>query len=374
MASLRKKGNGFEIIFTDRSRSPYQVSLFFGPEFSDDIQSIKKGLEHDYRLYKIGKGGRDPWNIKKTPAPRTIRQAIKEYVKYKTQQAEDWSRNTERNYRPVFDKFIEEFGVVKTGQLQTTHLDQFINKPHLARATRKSYLRILKTFMKWANIEIDLPPIRGDKQRKQIKYILESEAQAVAETIMSETEKMIKQGRLGRDEKNSLWLINLLSWSFYAGTRPEETLLLSHDDYDRENKIVHIRKKTKTSTPRTLNIGKINILRSIMDTMTDPAYISERVARYGWNPDRIFGHTHRERTSRQVKKYIRLTFTDSPGRAEELTWYSYRHGCAVYLLSHGVPIYSVSKWLGHGSVSTTEKNYANIIDKSLEDHISQAHN
>lgn len=48
-----------------------------------------------------------------------------------------------------------------------------------------------------------------------------------------------------------------------------------------------------------------------------------------------------------------------------------RHTLGVTLLSKGVEIYTVSKLLGHASVSTTERFYANLTDKKKEEGINQ---
>jgi site-specific recombinase XerD len=47
------------------------------------------------------------------------------------------------------------------------------------------------------------------------------------------------------------------------------------------------------------------------------------------------------------------------------TYHCSRHTYAVLLLSNDVPIYTVSKLMGHDDVATTEI-YANVLDKTKE--------
>jgi site-specific recombinase XerD len=49
-----------------------------------------------------------------------------------------------------------------------------------------------------------------------------------------------------------------------------------------------------------------------------------------------------------------------------------RHSFGVILLENDVDIYKVSKLLGHKSVQTTIKHYANIADKGARDAIDRA--
>ena len=50
------------------------------------------------------------------------------------------------------------------------------------------------------------------------------------------------------------------------------------------------------------------------------------------------------------------------GLPETLTYHRLRHGAASLLLSEGVPIPVVSRYLGHSNPSTTMRAYAHVID------------
>lgn len=54
------------------------------------------------------------------------------------------------------------------------------------------------------------------------------------------------------------------------------------------------------------------------------------------------------------------------GQLDDVTLHTMRHTCASRLVQAGVPLYTVSKWLGHSSIVTTER-YAHLQPETLED-------
>lgn len=368
MASYRKKPHGHEIVFTDSSRNPQQIALWYGSDYSQgEVLEIKKRLEEDYRW-----GLKDPWRVaQKTYNPK-LPTAISKYIDYKIHQAEDWaSPHTIKSNKINIEKFGQTYSGKKLRDLTSADIDDFVNEDHLARATKKSYLRDIMAFARWADLDIEAPPIRGNRQKKQVTYIRQGEVMEVNAQIAQEVQGQIQRGEVTKRGPSSLWLVDLLSWSFYSGMRPAEMLLLEHNDYEQDNGVVHVRRKTKSSQPRTLPIGHCPPLLEIMNNLTDPKVVRAKAEDPRWKTDRIFGHYGVGNASDKIKKYIKTTF--GPERSRELSWYSYRHGCAVWLLSSGVSIYDVSRWLGHSSVRTTERHYADIVQEDLGKHIGRAH-
>lgn len=71
----------------------------------------------------------------------------------------------------------------------------------------------------------------------------------------------------------------------------------------------------------------------------------------------------------EFEEAVRLAgFSQSPKDPEKVTFHTLRHTFAAYWLQRGVPIYTVSKWLGHASVKMTEKIYGHL---SRQHHINQ---
>jgi len=64
----------------------------------------------------------------------------------------------------------------------------------------------------------------------------------------------------------------------------------------------------------------------------------------------------------------RHTFKLQAGKARipaAFTPHSLRHAFVSALLSHGVPITDVAKWLGHRNINTTYATYGHLVPSSL---------
>lgn len=74
-------------------------------------------------------------------------------------------------------------------------------------------------------------------------------------------------------------------------------------------------------------------------------------------------------SNQKMNSYLK-EITDSCGFKKDLTFHSARHTFATTVtLSNGVPIETVSKMLGHRSLTTTQ-HYAKILDKKVSDDMS----
>ena len=64
---------------------------------------------------------------------------------------------------------------------------------------------------------------------------------------------------------------------------------------------------------------------------------------------------------RRLKKYYKIA------GIENASVHTLRKTCGAILIQNGVDIYRVSKWLGHTTVSVTEKHYVDLIKSDYED-------
>ena len=72
------------------------------------------------------------------------------------------------------------------------------------------------------------------------------------------------------------------------------------------------------------------------------------------------------------KKHLRKARQQNPAlfRAAGYSPYSMRHTCAMHMLEAGVPIMAIKNFLGHSSVTTTER-YAELTQSTVDKHIQE---
>lgn len=62
----------------------------------------------------------------------------------------------------------------------------------------------------------------------------------------------------------------------------------------------------------------------------------------------------------------------TPGRGvQRCHWYTLRHTFASQLVMAGVSIYKVARFLGHASVTTTERHYAQLVPEELHEDVNR---
>ena len=64
---------------------------------------------------------------------------------------------------------------------------------------------------------------------------------------------------------------------------------------------------------------------------------------------------------RRLKKYYEIA------GIKNASTHTLRKTCGANLIQNGVDIYRVSKWLGHSTVTVTEKHYVDLIKSDYED-------
>ena len=71
-----------------------------------------------------------------------------------------------------------------------------------------------------------------------------------------------------------------------------------------------------------------------------------------------------------INRYLK-TIAKAAGIRKDITYHMARHTFATTItLSHGIPIETVSKMLGHASLTITQL-YAKIVDKKVMDDMAQ---
>lgn len=131
-----------------------------------------------------------------------------------------------------------------------------------------------------------------------------------------------------------------------TGMRLSELLRLDYRDVDLDRGLVHVW-ENKGDLPRSLRLTK-RVRKFLRPGHGKVLGLTENQVKYLWAKARKATHHHEDK---------------------EFILHALRHTCASRLVQAGVPLYTVSKWLGHSSIKQTER-YAHLDPRQFEDVVS----
>lgn len=370
MASLIKQKNWYYAQFYDKNRQPVRKRIALKTQTKRTADKLIRQLEDRYATNDY-----DPWtgyDANKCSLPISKNSTLEEVLQfYVTQKSiEDWRSKTTKNTSYVLYAFGRLMGLESNiRSLNYKKVNEFLNNDDLAYATKNSHKTKVLPFAKWCHknrlVRDDFSKVKifnNDREQKEtINYLTEQEIEKLKKGIRQKVESDIKKGYQS-ESRNALWLIDFIDWQRFSGMRISETLSLTPSNINQNTWEVIIGSdsfSTKSKAKQVLPIGKVKPLKELAIKLlaeTD-------------NDRRLFKHKCRNRSSKTFKKYVRHVLPER----EDINVHSLRHTCCIHLLKHGVPIYSVQRWMRHSSVKTTQ-NYADILNIDLSDQIGRVIN
>ena len=152
---------------------------------------------------------------------------------------------------------------------------------------------------------------------------------------------------------------DIFTFAVLTGMRLQEILNLKWEYIDFSKGIINI---TNTETFKTKNLKnrKVPLNNQVVELL------KSKENKEGY----IFSFTGRningDYVSKRFKQSVRLAGLD-----ERYHFHSLRHTFATWMIESNVNIYAVSKILGHQSVTTTQKFYANVNSEVFVDEVNK---
>lgn len=366
MSSLQKNNNYYIIKYYDSSREPNEKKLYFNRRKykKNAVDEIKN---HYDVLYK--KGEFDPWVQKKPSINKSnlsIDEAVEKFIKAKKG---DWGVSTSSVNVIVLKHFADYIGSMFVSEMSHEHINRFINRSKLKLESRKSHKTRLSTFARWLNkhekTNIDLSEVKVFKMESNppdvIRHFEDEELRTLISGIRQSVELDIRKG-FQKQNRNSLWLCDLIWWQYITGMRIGETLRLKVSDYDpvtKEIKVGHEKAKTKAGNNVRMPIHGFRELIDIVRKYSE-----------GKKPDDLlFGRTDVKSTNKRFKKYLKVFIPEK----SHMSVHDLRHTCCIELLRRNVSPFKVMKWMRHSDIKTTMV-YADALNLDLGNDISDAWN
>lgn len=328
---------------TKNSKSPfYQVIYEVNGKLSTKSTKQKLKSEALKFLSEFEK------NLQHRKAEKKI--LIKDFLReYETYISETKSKSYLRSVKLSFKQFIEFAGNVYLSEVNLRLVESFIQHTYKrAQYSAGLYYRTLKagfsTALRWNYIKSNpFTKIKAPKTAtKNPLFISESELQKILKIVLKPALK------------------NMMLISYDSGLRLAEVVNLKWNNIDLQQKILKVsnsdnfltKSKKDRVVPLTDRLYKLflSLAPNVFTISNNSEYIFQTNNRVRFNEDYL---------SKSFKRAVRSTNLN-----ESYSFHSLRHSFASNLVQRGVPLYIVSKLLGHQNIRTTEI-YAHLQPKNL---------
>lgn len=323
-----------------RARVAYFVDGNDKQQYKSFTRTTKKEAEKAASKFKFG------IEEKKKPENKTLGEAMDEYI---DTYDGAFSPSTIASYRGIRKFAFPNLVNVRLGLLTSLMIQNSVNQhrsTHTAKTT-KNAVALLRRTLKIHNLENLCDDIEIKKGKaKEIEIPTEEELDKFLESI----------------EGSRLYIYVMLAC--YGGLRRGEVVALTWKDIDFKKNLITIDKvKVKNQygkyedkeTPKTeKSVRTIPIVEELLEPL------QARVKENGF-------------------KSSDLVITDAPDAMKDAyerarikykfpyNYHSLRHYFTSYLLLMGIPIKDVSEFLGHSTITTTQRVYAHTFPQTKEE-------
>lgn len=256
-----------------------------------------------------------------------------------------YSPTTKKLYEDCMDSFTEYVGGTDSliSDISTNMVNNYINhlmaKGQINRTINNS-LSVIKNLARYAEENYNVP-----NEVKKIKKLDEDPPNAKFMDL--DEYKLVL-------EKAEAIAVPWIKFLGNTGLRASEFINLKWNNFNSKEKTITVVGKGRKRRTIGLNNTAIEVLNNAKDGKKVKA------------GDYIFARKDGEPLNRHTPHHYIEKACIAVG-SEGKGPHSLRHFFATQLLLGGVPIFKVSKVLGHASVTTTEKRYAHILSPDLSD-------
>lgn len=275
-----------------------------------------------------------PEEIDMSPADYTIKYAAIRFIKAK---AVDKAHSTVKRYLNIFEHLYSHFGdslplkYIDNGAIQAFTL--FYLQEHTKTGTNLA-LRHLKAFLRWC---YDMEYITRIPKINMLKV----EEKGIQWLTREEYDKIYDQALP--------YVQNIITICISTGARINEILNCPWNKIKFDEKVIALNPKLvkgRRQEALYLNDRCIEILTRIRDEQQ-----SKRKSPFPYTYDHIEWYYRKAAEAANLKSSL----------------HDLRRSAGAWLLQNNVPIYQVSKFLRHSSVTVTEKSYADLIKRNYSD-------
>ena len=279
---------------------------------------------------------------------------------YVYQKSGKYATNTIESYKQTLTRICEYLKNPDISSITITSLREFmiaLSEKDVTESTRQYYWKVIKSFFKWAEEELELP--RPDKrlvmpkvQKPDILPYTEDEVKRLIKACgkmkpSTPTNRAAYQAKRSTAKRDQLILMILLD----TGIRVSELCRLKYTDVNLENKSIRIQTfETGIKThDRTVYLGNTTMKLLI-------PYVSEKI-----NEDDFLVKGRNSKPLNRNSVAHLLARMGKRAQVSGVDAHRFRHTFAIQYLRNGGDIYTLQRLLGHRSLEIV-KNYLRISE------------
>ena len=280
----------------------------------------------------------------------------------------NYSQSTIYNLPNLLNEFfyyLEQNQITKIRQIKSTTIKEYFEHLHnrknhrnsggLSNAHINKHIQTLRKFnefllnTKQKTFAIEIQNL--EQNSKQIEILTKEDILQLYKTIETEAEQTTNKKYLGQRDRVILGIY------YGCGLRRTEGENLELENINFKNKLLFI-SKTKTGKSRFIPLNN-NILKDIAIYINNSRkYYLER---FNKQSNRLFISKYGTNLTSQ-SMILRLKFLLEKSKIKkQIGLHSLRHSIATHLLSSGMPLESISEFLGHKSLESTQI-YTHLIN------------
>ena len=276
----------------------------------------------------------------------------------KTYKIPKTSANTQNRYRHVHGRIVDYFGQAKLSKVTRRQYQQFINEygANHSKSTMQKVHGTIRACVSDAmsegivrhNFTDRINLVWNSENTMQVEYLSVAEIQALIGSLL----KGIKPNYISR---------YMILCAIYTGLRLGEILALEWTDIDYAGNTISVTKSYDYAAKRTKEPKTASSKRTVRVSAEFLAMIEPLKANH---QKRVFAPADGSYlSSSAVNKALRKQLKACGLVKQDFHFHSLRHSHVALLLYEGVPLYAISKRLGHADMSITARKYAYLIDE-----------
>ncbi|MFT8413041.1 MAG: tyrosine-type recombinase/integrase [Oenococcus oeni] len=342
MASIKKRGNYWQVRVTYKDKGQYKTKNKSGFKFKNDAviwaSKIESG-EHDL----------SETNTTSMLFPDYFKQWYETYkLNLENQTLSAYKSTYLLLKRYEADTLLIDFNRIKFQQLINLY-----GKDHAINTVRKRKVLIAACLKDAYADKLIKEPV---DLRINLVYSNKGKASDLKFLEKEEAHKLIDYCLQNRSLSNFLLLTCILS-----GARFGEISALQSDDIDNKKRTISITKSAEQKTDKIKGPKNETSNR----TISMPKVWFDELSKYDLNDQRLFPYTNQS-----MNRHLKILCDKL--NIKSVTIHGLRHTHASLLLANGVSMQYISKRLGHANLMITEKVYSHLLESKRKEDDAKA--